>query len=118
MYFILFDPIFWINHTLATLTSMVSKLQRQIEKVDAELEATKGVQGAIMDEVEEKTQKMADKTNGKLLKIKTKSAKKKMKVVDKADVQINSVRRREIALADAKRRAENTAKNINKLMED
>lgn len=118
MYFILFDPIFWINKTLATLTNMVAKLQKQIEKVDAEIEATKGAQSAILNKTEEKTQKMADKANAKLRKVQDKATIKKFKVTDKADMRVNSIRRRETALADAKRRATNTAKNINKLMED
>jgi len=118
MYFILFDPIFWINHTLSTLTRMVSKLQKQIEKVDAEMESNKNVQSDILDEVEDKTQKMADKANAKMLKMKSKASKKKMKVVNKADTKINVARIREKSLKDAKRKATNTAKNISKLMED
>jgi len=65
MYFILFDPIFWINKTLATFDRMVAKLQKYTEKVEAEIEAIKGAAGAVLDDVEEKTQKMADETNMK-----------------------------------------------------
>jgi dipeptidase len=118
MYFILFDPIFWINKTLATFDRMVARLQKYTEKVDAEIEATKGVQEAILNEVEDKTQKMADKANVKLQKIKKKSFSKTSKVLQKADGQVSAVRSRETALAEAKRRATNAARHINKLMED
>ena len=118
MYFILFDPIFWINKTLATFDRMVAKLQKYTEKVDAEIEATKGVQEAILNKVEDKTQKMADKANAKMKKVKTKAFEKRSKVLQKADCRVSGVRNRETALTEAKRRATNAARNINKLMED
>ena len=118
MYFILFDPIFWINKTLATFDRMVTKLQRQIDKVNAELEANEGISDVVMDRMEEKTQKMADKTNRKLLKIGSKFDKKKAKVVDKADTQVNAVRARNQALYNARSRAEITAKNRDKITKE
>ena len=118
MYFLLFDPIFWINKTLATFDRMVAKLQKYTEKVDAEIEATKGAQEAILNEVEDKTQKMADIANAKLQKIKQQSFSEKEKVLKKANSQVDVVKSREIALVEAKRRATNAARNINKLMED
>lgn len=118
MYFILFDPIFWIGKALATFDRIIVKLEKQIAKVDAELEANKGVQEAILNETEDKTQKMADVANAKLQKIKEKAFSEKAKVIKKADSRVSAVRSREIALAEARRRATNAAKNINKLMED
>lgn len=118
MYFILFDPIFWINKTLATFDRIVAKLQIQVEKVDAEILATKGASLAVLDGVEEKTQVMADKANAKVRKIRDKALVKKEKVVEQADVKVKAISQREFALAEAKRRATNAARNINKLMED
>ena len=118
MYFILFDPIFWISKTLATFDRMVAKLQKQIDKVDAELDVNKGATIFIGNKAEEKAEKISEKTEAKRLRIANKAFNKKAKVAHKADKQINNVRARNAALNDAKRRASNAAKNISKLMED
>ena len=118
MYFILFDPIFLIGKTLATFDRMVTKLQRQIEKVDAELEANKDATFSIGFLADEKVQKVEEKASIKLAKVQAKAMKKEAKVADKAKKMVTQVRARTSALNDAKRRAANAAKNISKLMED
>ncbi len=118
MYFILFDPIFWISKTLATFDRMVTKLQKQIEKVDKELDANAGATELIGSLAEEKVEKIETKAAAKFLKLQAKRLKKERKIADRADKHIGGVRARDMALKDAKRRASNAAKNISKLMED
>lgn len=114
--FILLDPIFWINKTLATFDRMVAKLQKQIEKVDKELNDNIVVRSTITSTATDKTTKVSAKAEKKLEKINAKAYTKKTKISDKANARINMIRARDRALQEARRRAENTAKNINKLM--
>jgi hypothetical protein len=54
MYFILFDPIFWINKTLATFDRMQAKLQKLVEKCEKELERNMAVVSLANQEADRK----------------------------------------------------------------
>jgi hypothetical protein len=105
MYFILFDPIFWINKTLATFDSLIAKLQKQIEKCNKEMEANLGGMRFAETTASRKAEKAYVEAERKADKAKA-----------KRDAVIDGLQERNTALSSAKKRAATTAKNLSELM--
>lgn len=114
--FLLFDPIFWINKTLATFDRMISKLTKLVEKCENEIASNRDSIDLAYAIKKEKTTVKVDKREAKLAKIKEKVDKKLTKISEKAAKADMVLGYRNHALEIAKKRAANSARNIEKMM--
>ena len=113
--FMLTDPIFWINKTLATFERMIVKLQKYIEKCEAEVEANTTVISGTNEVASEKRAVVEQKALEKVNKVKTKADDKISVIKTKAKKQTMALATRNRQLNVAKHRAETTARNLNRL---
>ena len=116
MMFLLLDPIFWINKTLATFDRMVNRLTKQVEKCESEIVRNKAKIAIAYEVKAKKSEAKIEKREAKLEKIKEKAATKLTKISGKAVKKDMAFSYRNTALNMAKTRAANTAKNISKMM--
>lgn len=114
--FLLFDPIFWINKTLATFDRMVSKLQKQVEKCEKEIIVNKARVKLAYEIKAEKSEAKIEKREAKLAKIREKADKELTKFKATAMSAEMTLSYRNNRLEVAKKRATNTARNIEKMM--
>jgi lysyl-tRNA synthetase class I len=116
MVFLLFDPIFWINKTLATFDRMVNRLTKQVEKAEKEIVKNKAKVATAYAIKAKKSEVKIEKREAKLAKVTGKATTKLNKIAAKAARKDMAFSYRNDALKIAKKRAANTAKNINKMM--
>ncbi len=115
--FILFDPIFWINKTLATFDRMIAKLQKHVEKCEKEAARNVDSISAVNHQADTEKFRAENKAFRKIANAKKKANKKSSKISLKRDLHTGMLAERNKALDKARSRAINTSKNLNKLME-
>ncbi len=114
--FILFDPVYWINKTLATFDRLIAKLQKQVTKCEKEAKRNEEAIVGVNQQAYTKKCHAENKALRTAAKAKTKASKKMTKITDKSLTHTRMIADRNVQLETARKRAMNTAKNLNKLM--